>query len=392
MVAPLVMAAAFQAGGDLIGGALQGRAAEKAKDAQIHAQMQAEQRIARATEEARRLQGPYMQAGYTGINALTRRLGLPGEGVVDATNASGAGADWQAYGRQNPDVMNAARQAVGRGEFGSEEEFYRDHYYTHGQGEGRELPTYGGQVVNNPTQAEPAGGPGGPVGNALTGGNTYGDAANPTAPAPYEAPAPYQRSEFEFAIDDFTKNPAYQFAMEQGSGQVMANAAATGALRSGAALKALQDRGQKTAYQFFDNERNFAYGKHRDDRDFDYGQYIDGRNFGYTQSRDGRRDYEDNRNYLTGRYDRETDDLFRYTGMGQNAAGVVTNAALGQGTQGANLSLAGGDSRAGNALQQGSIWSGVAGDLAGLASSYLNGRGGLNSYMRGAVNSRPDLF
>lgn len=351
--------------------------------------------------------------------------------------------------------------------------------------------------------------------------------------------------EFSFSADSFKDNEAYKFAQEQGSGRVLASASATGSLKSGAALKALQDRGQQTAYQFyaperdaayaryadsrdfgrqtFDADRNFSYGEYRDargdfntDRDFSYGAYRDARgdyqddrdfgygayrdtrgdferdrdfgrttyqddrdfgygayrdtrgdferdrtygraayeddrdfgrsayetdriygrdsyendrdfgrttyqddrDFGYGATRDARSDYQDDRdfgygqyidtrnfdrsryaddrNYLTDRYDRQTDDLFRFTGMGANATTATANAAIGDGTNAANYATTVGDLNAGNALQQGNIWSGVVGGVGGTASAYLT-RGGqqqnaLSAYLAGADKANPYLF
>jgi hypothetical protein len=85
--------------------------------------------------------------------------------------------------------------------------------------------------------------------------------------------------------------------------------------------------------------------------------------------------YESDRNYLTGRFDRSTDDLFRLTALGQNAASSSANAALGQGATESNLLEGIGDTTASNALAQGAIWSGVFGDLAGTAAGVINGWG-----------------
>lgn len=475
------------AGTQIVGGIMQSNASESAKDAQIHGNMQAAQTLARATEEARTLQGPGVQAYYTGLNALTGRLGLPTQGVSAATRSASqsAGADFSAYGAQYPDLQAEGQRAVNAGEFSSLNDYYRWHWQNKGQSEGRTLPNpitagqggstaapagggagqmdmsnpayfNGGASGGSPTAA-PATGGGATGGNALTGTSpgTFGNNANPSAPtytpppsyqtpayeAPtfdktYEAPTYQAPGEFAFSIADFVNNPAFKFAMEQGSGQVMANAAATGARQSGAALKRLQDRGQQTAYQFyaperdaafarytnqrdfgrgtfesdrdfgygayrdergdFENDRSFARGTYQDDRDFSYGQSIDNRNFGYGQYRDQRGDYENDRNYLTNRYDRQTDDLFRYTSGGQNSVTAVTNAALGQGSDNAAGIVATGQARGENALTQGNIWSNVAGNIAGLGSSYLNSRGGnqnaLNADIRASAAANPYLF
>lgn len=217
---------------------------------------------------------------------------------------------------------------------------------------------------------------------------------------------------FSFDVASFTENPFYKFTQQEGSGRVLANASVTGSRQSGAALKALQDRGQATAYQWYAPERDAAYSRHTDnrnflrskyesdrgfeygvsrdargdyesDRGFEYGQsrdargdYETDRTFDYGINRDERDDYENDRNYLTNRYDRTTDDLFRYTNLGQTAAGVVSNAAVGQGTNLATSYRNDGETRASDALNQGDIWGGLAGDLGGYLVNYLNRRGG----------------
>jgi hypothetical protein len=210
-------------------------------------------------------------------------------------------------------------------------------------------------------------------GNALTGSagaqpGTYGNATNPT----YAAPEAYS-----YTADDYTASPAYQYTFDQAMRGAESSAANAGALRSGATLKALQDRASNLAYQDFSNERNF-----------DYGKYIDSRNF-------GRSNYENDRNYLTQRYDRNTDDVFRYTGIGQNALNTTTNAVQGYGADAAQTHLALGDNAAQSALARGDIWSGLVSNAAGMASSYLSGLGSqnaLNKNVKAGIAANPNLF
>lgn len=348
MVAPLLIAAGIQAAGGLLGGLFQSNAANKASDARATAAQQALHAQQRATQQAQQLYAPGVAAYQNGLNALTQRLGLPTQGVAPAQTKGGQ-FDPAAYLAANPDVLaeynrlspNNLKNNLG---VSTPEQFAQWHYNQYGQYENRAgSPS---QIVEAPApQTQQA------QGNALTPQSTY------TPPA-YAAP------EFSFDINSFKDNPAYKFALEQGSGQVMANASATGALNSGAALKALQDRGQKTGYDFFANERDSAYNRFNQDRSF------------------GRGVYESDRNYNTGRQDRQTDDLFRYLSVGQNALSSSANAALGQGATEANTLENIGASTAANALTQGNIWGGLAGDLAGLGAglfSKTSGSGVLKS-------------
>jgi hypothetical protein len=344
MVAPLLLAAGIQAGGSLLGGLLQSNSANKAAKTQERMQREAIAAQQQAADRVQALQAPGVDLYGAGINALTGRLGLPSSNRSESLSGID-NFDAAAYRAQNPDVAQRAAQLVSEGVIGagkqwaSPDEWAAFQYANSGRGEGRAAPT----VAATP-QA---------TGNALTGNpGTFGHTADPT----WDAPDP-----FSFDIADFVNNPAYQFALEQGSGQVMANASATGALQSGAALKALQDRGQKTGYQFYDNERNNAYG-----------QWLDGYKL-------NRANYESDRNYLTDRFDRGTDDIYRVTGIGQNALNGTTNAIVGAGNATANGLENIGAGQAANALAQGNIWSGVAGDLGGIGAGLVSGRGSSKS-------------
>lgn len=342
MVAPLLIAAGVQAAGSLLGGLFNSKAADKAKDAEQAAAQAAQHARERATQQAQQLYAPGVAAYQNGLNALTQRLGLPTQGVAP-TQTKGGQFDPAAYLAANPDVLaeykrlspNNLKNNLG---VSTPEQFAQWHYNQYGQYENRAgSPS---QIVETPAPQQQA-----QAGNALTPQSTY-------TPPSYEAPS------FSFDINSFKSNPAYQFALEQGSGQVMANSAATGALQSGAALKALQDRGQKTGYQFYANERDSAYNRFNSDRAF------------------GRGVYESDRNYNTGRQDRQTDDLFRYLSVGQNALNSSANAGLGLGAAEADTLTNIGASTAANALTQGNIWGGVIGDLAGYGAGVLSKTGG----------------
>ena len=340
-------------GGSLLGGVLQGNAADKAADAQASAQQQAMHAQQRATNQAQQLYAPGVAAYSGALNALTQRFGLPTQAIAAASGQNQRGGSFNAdeYLAANPDVMAEFRRLSPnnlRNNLGIEptpQAFAQWHYVQHGQYENR--PGSPSQIIETaapaptPTPApeqQPA-----PT-NALAG--SYGNTKDPTWTPP---PA------FSFDIDDFKNNPAYQFALEQGSGQVMANASATGALQSGAALKRLQDRGQTTAYNFYSDERDKAYQRWLNDYNLSRGVY------------------ESDRNYLTGRYDRGTDDLFGYLGIGQSALNSSANAALGQGAYEGQAINNIGQSTAGNALAQGNIWSGVVQGVAGQAAGIVGG-------------------
>lgn len=370
MVAPLLIAAGVQAAGSLLGGLFGSSSANKAAKAEQQRQREAIAAQQAAAARVQGLQAPGVAAYQVGLNALTQRLGLPTQGVADAI----AGPDEDAYLRAYPDVAaDAEKIARERGDVNGDGSIDRRdgaawHFANYGQGEGRTMPT------RAPTQPSPT--------NGQT--PTNGNALSPQASS-YSAPAYAAPSEFSFSVDSFKDNPAYKFALEQGSGQVMASSAATGALNSGAALKALQDRGQKTAYGFYADERNAAYDRYNRDRAFGRDVYESDRNF-------GRGVFESDRNYQTGREDRQTDDLWRYLGVGQNALNATTNSIVGAGNATATGLEGIGNSQAANALAQGNIWGGVLGDLAGIAKGVLTKGNALDGFMRGAAAASPYLY
>lgn len=379
------------AGASVLGGILSGQAAKKAAKIQAGAQQSARQAQEKAYAQIKQMQDPYIQAGYTGLEALTGRLGLPTEavsGAVGKTAPQGA-FDAKAYLEANPDVQAQFGQLSPdnmRNNLGidpSPEAFAQWHYGQYGQFEGRSpggaapvataASTAQTQTPATPTPTTsltPAS-----IGAAQTGNpGTYG-----ASDVNYQAPAPYQTQAFDYGLDDYTGSPGYQWQQDEAQRAILANASATGARQSGATLKALQDRAQQIAYQNFVNERAFARGAYESDRGFDYGRYIDQRNFDRSR-------YVDDRNYLTNRYDAGVDDLMRYTDMGRQAAGVLGAAALGTGSDIGQTYIGAGNAYAGAAKAQGDVWSGVANDLGGVASGLMGSAAG-----GGAQNSTSTL-
>lgn len=178
------------------------------------------------------------------------------------------------------------------------------------------------QPTTSPAQpGGAASGPGVPTG-------TYGDTANPS----YKDPG-----NFTYTAADYTASPAYAYQLDQALKGTEATAAATGSLKSGAAAKALQDRAQNMGLADFSNERSVANANFDTDRAFN------------------RQTYTDDRNYLSGRYDTETGNLFNLAGMGENAA-------AGAGNAGAHYADTASNALTGNAATVGNA------DLAGAGS------------------------
>lgn len=317
-----ITTAAAILGAAVVGGAATAYAGSKAAKASETATATGTSLQREQYQQSRADQQPFMQAGYGAANALTGRLGLATQGVSSAAGAAGgatAGApDLAAYRANDPGVeaeFNKVRatadpnspqwQALGLDSL--------DNWTaTHSQRTGRPMPTVQTQAAPTPAPAQAAGG------NALTGADpgTFGNTANPsyTQPTAYQAPP-----EFSFSVDSFKDNPAYKFAQEEGLGSVQAGAFAGGYGQSGAAMKAILDRGQKTAYQFYAPERDFAFNQYTDSRNFGRASYDTDRAF-------GRQTYENDRNYLTDRYDTQTGNLFNMMNVGQSAASQTANA------------------------------------------------------------------
>jgi hypothetical protein len=169
-------------------------------------------------------------------------------------------------------------------------------------------------------------------------------------------------------------------------------------MQSGAALKELYDRGDQIANQDFTAERNFDYGRYTDeaarsdanfatDRNFGYGVYADetgrsdsnfntDRNYGqniFTADRS----YNDSvfntdRDYATGVFDAKTNNLFRLTGIGVNAAGSITgsnNALLGQQVDSTETAT---QARIRNNQNQNNIWKTTAGSIGSSIGRAVN--------------------
>lgn len=133
--------------------------------------------------------------------------------------------------------------------------------------------------------------------------------------------------------------------------------------------------------------RNFTQGAFEGDRAFDYGSGQDTLNRLDSRYATDYGVYQDQRDTGYARTDRRTDDLYRLTGLGANAASASASAAQRFGDASAASLTAQGDARASGALTQGNIWSGVTGDLAGSLSSYLKGIGGTGGSGIGAGGS-----
>lgn len=262
---------------------------------------------------------PYTQAGYGAVNAITSRLGLGGQ---PAANAAPAG------GGMTADLRIAADVAGG---------YYQPGAYVDGYGVIGPDSVSQAQAALNGGGSPPATAPAtavttaAPNINAITGApsgaptadpGTYGSVANPTYTAPeYTAP-----DAFQFSGDDYKNSDAYKFQLERGTEAIRAKQAYMGALDSGDTGKELATFSQGLASQGYADERAFARTSYDSDRAF-------GRNTFDTDRSADRAIYTDNRDYLTGRSDTQTGNLFNLAQLGQaSAAGSAANSAASTGT------------------------------------------------------------
>lgn len=358
--------------GGALGGALESsKGSSKATAAQLQALQEARGIEGKAYQDVRDVQSPYLNFGGGATNALSSRLRITPTTTPASNNAlsgtasptaisagtttmpasTGSGADSLAPpGSTSPPVTADAGTSA---------------QVTQQPGVGVSANALSGAVAGqtpaaptSPSTTDPnaGGAPGVDPG-------TYGATDNPTAPTPYVRPP-----DFTYSLSDYKASPGYAWQQDQAQKAILSSAGATGALQSGAALKELQDRAQQIAYQDFTGERAFAAGRADNNRQFDYGQ-----------SRDARGDYQNNRDYLSNRFDTQTNNLFKASNQGQNAAGTISNAATQYGNQVAGLVTDGGKAQATNALTQGQIGSDLATGLGGIIAGAFPPKAGASA-------------
>ncbi|MBJ7410123.1 MAG: hypothetical protein JHD15_07115 [Phenylobacterium sp.] len=316
--------------GGAAGGALSSsKASKKATKAQLAALEEARKIQGQAYTDVKGFQQPYMDFGSSSMNALTSRLGLPqpAAAVAPTNNALTGGP----IGTTGGPVSSVQPNPAAPGTFADER------FPPPGPAPAvAAAPPSTDAPVQTMAAPAPATAPAAPGVDP----GTYGSTANPTAPGA-----------FSYGEADYKESPALKAALARATDVVQSSAAAGGRLFSGATQKELSDRAYQIALGDFNQERQFNYGLNRD----------------------ARSDYETDRGYLTGRFDRQTDNLFRGTSVGQGAAGVVSSAASRYGDQVAGLVTEGGQVRAQNALTQGQIGSDFATGLGGILAGAIGG-------------------
>lgn len=160
---------------------------------------------------------PYVNAGVPATQQINALLGLGGVSTLPGATSAATTPDYAAYVRSSPDLVQDFQKVAGK--YGNDPNaFGQYHWNRFGQFEGRNLPTSGGAQ----------------------------------AAAPQPAAATTQQAA-EAAFDTFRNNTGYQFNLNEGLDAVRGGFSGGGTLQSGAALKALQQRGSSIADGTFYN-------------------------------------------------------------------------------------------------------------------------------------------
>lgn len=389
----VLIAAGISAAGSLLGGS---KASSASKSAAAASQYAADQTAAvqrEAMQLAQQNTAVPRAAGNVATNALAARFGLIPTGSTLSGNiyATGTGTsaqaptagaagniynssvpysatrqpgqpDWDAVLADRQDVAAAVNNPNGGYNGATVQDRAADWYTRYGKESGYELPTIPAQnydvqlssAAQVPTYTRPA---------ALQAPATY-------VPNVYQAPS-YDRPTYDKTLDvsydtylDSPEAMAADYDIAQQSGAANAAFAATGASKSGAALKALQEVGQRNKVKYYSDFRDYNTGqfnvdRQRSDNIYNYDTALkadlqksyDALNNGNSQfaAQLARQDYQygqnradnvfnldraygtdlalNNRNYETSRYDTQTGNLFNLANLGQSAAAQSTNAA-----------------------------------------------------------------
>lgn len=276
---------AILVGGSLLGGILGGNSAKKAAQTAADAQKYAaDQTTALQREVLNTAQANTATARATGDAALKQLGGRTG---ATATTAPTAGApNWTAYIAEHPDLQAAIANPNGGFNGATPEEKAQDHYQRYGQAAGWALPTYTAEeaaaatpktdvqlspAAQVPIYTRPADQAAPAAYTPQTFTPTSYTAKEYTAPT-YTAPE-YDRPEYDKNLDvsyaAYEASPealAAQYDIDQQSGAASSALAASGGLKSGAALKALQKIGQDNRVKYYSDFRNYNTNQYNTDR------------------------------------------------------------------------------------------------------------------------------
>lgn len=341
-------------------------------------------------------------------------LGVPVEGYSGGAQAPASAQNWGDYLQSYPDVAaeyqrqltvkNGPKSLAEKG-ITSPESFAAWHYSTVGQQEGRQPPA-SPQAPASTAAVDPTSSPAAPIAPASQAStaatdidqNGYYTGVRPTVEAAPTYVAPTYRetavAPLDVSLGKYEKSPDYEFQLDQGNKNILANASATGGLESGAALKRLQEYGQNLALGDYSQWRGYVTGQHNNDRAFtanrddaynafgqstalakfgaDQGNYQYGTNLGQSI-------FNTNRDYATNRYDANTSALMGLAGYGQQASSANSGALSSYGSNVGNAYFANADNQGGAAMAgAGQINNLISGAGGALALYYGNRNGAAN--------------
>jgi len=311
-----------------------------------------------------------------------------------APTGAADGPDWGAYLNSNPDVAQEYERLVSTPEGQATlqanggitpEDFAAHHYATAGQAEGRAIPQAQPQEPTGPTEA------GRPTFDTpqytRPDQPEWQDMGNGPSSADYLDPSKFETS------------PGYQFRLNEGNRNLNASYGAKGLLKSGGAIKGFTDYNQGMASSEFDKwfqqglqRLNSDRGQFNADRQANFNIFNTNRNntnanfdtdrqVGLTQFNNDRsftnNNFESDRGYAANRDDTATNNLFRLTAGGSNAAGSVGAASTNNANNVSNIYGAQGDNNAAyaaaNGAQNGSVINAIGGAASNIFSRYANG-------------------
>jgi hypothetical protein len=331
--------------------------------------------------------GPAPKTGNAGTSPAVPDVG---QGVANSnpapagTSTQGQVPDWNAYLQANPDVLQWAQSGHGDPNIPIEQQSLQQRAAYQWAHEQQVYGTAPRPLTYVAPQAQPQQTAAGPERTDLMTADRPTPDAAPTFTRPDQGTAP-DASQF---FSNFTADPGYQFALQQGLRSANAGYAARGLLKSDSAIKGLNDYAQgqaaqqygnwwnrqnqlyNTALNIFNSNRANANQNFENDRGYGTNLYLNQRD--YTNN-----NFNQDRQYQTGRYDTNTGNLFQLAQMGQSAAGAVGGANQSFANNASNIYGSQANAAANAAYDRASANAGMAGSLAGTASnlfgSYASG-------------------
>ncbi len=338
------IAAGIGAVGSIYGASKAASAANRAGDLQYQATQDSLALQERMYNQTRADNEPFRQVGLGAAGALSSAFGLPAVSMTggSAYTQSGTptgGADWNAYGASNPDVMAWAQAGGGDPNKPIEQQSLAErmayHYSNSGQKEGRALPM---------TQPAPTGSTGTPAG--------YTD---PTAVGGYTTPSRPTMAPLDVSLGSFRESPDYQFRFSEGERALGSMASANRGLMSGQRMKALTRYGQGMADGEYTDWRNYVTSQYNTDRNFNEAQY------------------QSDRSRLDNRYDTRNNQLMQLAGFGSSATAQNQSAAQSFANNATNLNVAGAQAKGNAGVNAANAWNQGFGNLMS-AGAYVAGQ------------------